>query len=283
MSEEKKEINIDSTNIFDEFGVDEKLKKEINSVEKEKNKNIWYYIFIISNFFIYINMIILLIFILLGWYIYIQNDKSIENISYLNPVCDIFVDDLWKNENCSSVSSLILGYEKDNEIIKNKYYKQNLPLIKIIYKNINFINSKEVSFLISKTKEKLRVLEILSEFDKLKNTFSPLNKTLIKCEDLNISSNFVIDMQCSAYSWVWDSEILWYSWKNNWQDKVKWTSISVVSSFINFIEKVENPKFLILEKPKKFSFVEIINNNGYTRKTDFKLKLKYNNILLQNK
>jgi len=39
MSEEKKEINIDSTNIFDEFGVDEKLKKEINSVEKEKSKN----------------------------------------------------------------------------------------------------------------------------------------------------------------------------------------------------------------------------------------------------
>ena len=283
MSEEKKEINIDSTNIFDEFDVDEKLKEEINSVEKEKDKNIWYYILIISNFFTIINMIILLVFVFLGLYLYIQNDKTIKNISYLNSICNIFVDDLWKYENCSSVSSLILEYEKDNKTIKNEYYEQILPLIKTIYKNLNFINSKEVSFLISKTKDKLKILEILSEFDKLKNAFSPLNKTLIKCEDINISSDFIVEMQCSAYSWDWDTGILWYSWKNNWQDKVKWTSISVASSFINFIEKVENPKFLILEKPKKFSFIEIINNNGYTRKTDFKLKLKYNNILLQNK
>jgi hypothetical protein len=40
MLEEKKEINIDSTNIFDEFDVDEKLKEEIDSVEKQKNKNV---------------------------------------------------------------------------------------------------------------------------------------------------------------------------------------------------------------------------------------------------
>ena len=283
MSEEKKEINIDSTNIFDEFNVDEKLKEEIDSAEKQKNRDVWYYIFIVSNFFTYINMIILLIFVLLFWYIYMQNDESIKDASYLTPVCDIFIDDLWKYENCSSVSSLILEYKKDNKNIKNEYYKQNLPIIKTIYKNINFVNSKEVSFLYSKTKNKLRVLEILSEFDKIKNNFSPLNKTLIKCEDITISHDFIIDMHCSAYSWIWDSEILWYSWKNNWQDKVKWTSISVASSFINFIEKLENPKFLILEKPKKFSFIEIINNNGYTRKTDFKLRLKYNNILLQNK
>jgi len=57
----------------------------------------------------------------------------------------------------------------------------------------------------------------------------------------------------------------------------------VASSFINFIEKVENPNFFIIEKPKKFNFIEIVNNDGYTRKTDFKLKLKYDNILLQNK
>jgi len=98
------------------------------------------------------------------------------------------------------VSSLILEYKKDNKNIKNEYYKQNLPIIKTIYKNINFVNSKEVSFLYSKTKNKLRVLEILSEFDKIKNNFSPLNKTLIKCEDITISYDFIVDMHCSAYS-----------------------------------------------------------------------------------
>jgi len=40
MSEEKKEINIDSTNIFDEFDVDEKLKEEIDSAEKQKNRDV---------------------------------------------------------------------------------------------------------------------------------------------------------------------------------------------------------------------------------------------------
>jgi len=98
------------------------------------------------------------------------------------------------------VSSLILEYESSNNTINDKYYKQNLPLIKSIYENFNFIDSKEVSFLISKTKDKLRVLEILSEFDKLKNTFSPLSKTIIKCENINISSDFTMDIQCSTYS-----------------------------------------------------------------------------------
>jgi hypothetical protein len=98
------------------------------------------------------------------------------------------------------VSSLISEYENNNKTINDKYYKQNLPLIKTIYENFSFIDSKEVSFLINKTRDKLRVLEILSEFDKLKNTFSPLSKTIIKCENINISSDFIIDIQCSTYS-----------------------------------------------------------------------------------
>jgi hypothetical protein len=54
---------------------------------------------------------------------------------------------------------------------------------------------------------------------------------------------------------------------------------------MNFLEKKEKSKFVLLNKQKIFEFVEIIDDEGYTRRTDFKLKLKYknNNISLQKK
>jgi len=279
---EEKDINIDSTNIFDEFGVDDKLKKEVEWIEKEKEKDVVYYIWVTSNFFTFMNMIMLLLFVMWGTYFYVQNDDYMKDSVYLTPVCKIFVDDKWEYDDCSSVSSLIVDYDKKNKELINKYYKRNIPLIESIYKNLRFVDSREVSFLLNKTKNKLKVLDILSKFDKIKNDFSPLNKTRIKCEEININSNNEFTIKCSAFSWVWDWEILWYSWSNKWKNKVEWTSISVASSFINFIEKINNSNFIILEKPRKFSFVEIVDNNGYTRKTEFKLKLKYiNNISSQ--
>lgn len=274
---EKKDVNIDSTNIFDEFSADEKIKKEVELKEKQKEKNIWYYISTLSNFFVVINMIILLIFIIIFWYIYIQKDETITDASYLTPICPIFVSDQWNYENCSSVSSLINDYKTKNNNISKTYYEKNKELIEKIYQNFKFVDSKEVHFLISRTKNRLKVLEILSEFDKIKYQYSPLSKTIISCEGINISSDFTLNIKCSAYSWNWDDEILWYSWKNTWQDIVNGTSISVASSFINFIEKMENSNFFILEKPKQFNSIDIVNDYWYAKKTDFNLKLKYNN------
>ncbi|MDQ7022319.1 MAG: hypothetical protein Q9M97_02105 [Candidatus Gracilibacteria bacterium] len=206
-----------------------------------------------------------------------------KEISYLNPICEVFVEDSGNYENCSSVSALITDYENNNNIIIKKYYNENIKLIEKIYRSIKFEDSKEVSFLINKAKNKLKILDILSEFDKIKNNYSPLNKTRISCENINIGSDFILDIECSAYSGEWDDEILGYSGNNKGKDIVKGSSISVASSFINFIEKLENPKFFILDKPKQFTFIEIVNNEGYVKKTNFKLKLKYknNNILLQ--
>ncbi len=282
MPEEKKEINIDSTNIFDEFSWNEQIREEIKVSEKEKKKTFSYYAYIVNNFIVFVNMFFLLFFIILWWYIYIQNDKTIKNIGYLNPICNLFVNDKWNNENCSSVSWLIEEYEKENSDISTKLYEQKKILLEIIYENFKFINSKEINFLISKAQNRLKVLEILSYFDKIKNEFSPFSKTRILCSNINVSSDFIVEMQCTTYSWNWDWQILWYSWKNKWQDKVEWTSISIASSFINFLEIRKNSKFTVIDRPTKFNFIDIVNDHGYTKKTDFKLKLKYdNNNILQ--
>jgi hypothetical protein len=131
----------------------------------------------------------------------------------------------------------------------------------------------------------MRPLDILEEFDKLKNEFEPINKSRIQCQWASINSNFVLELKCSAYSGNWDTNILWFSWDSIWQNKIEWTSISRAVSFINFLEQKEKSKFIILNKQKEFKFEEIVDNNWYTRKTDFDLKLKFknNNISLPKK
>jgi Txe/YoeB family toxin of Txe-Axe toxin-antitoxin module len=61
-------------------------------------------------------------------------------------------------------------------------------LIEQIYKTENFIKSKEVVFLDTITKTKLRPLEILEAFDKLKYNYDNNLQERIKCEDFSISS-----------------------------------------------------------------------------------------------
>jgi hypothetical protein len=90
MSEEK-ESNIDSTNIFDEFSQDEGLKEEVEKIKISREKNSYYYLELISKFLKFINTVFILFFIVFSTYVYIQNDKTIKNTTYLNPVCELFV------------------------------------------------------------------------------------------------------------------------------------------------------------------------------------------------
>jgi uncharacterized membrane protein len=281
MAEEKENnvesVNIDSTNIFDEFSGDEVLKEEIEKIKIIREKNSYYYLSIISKFLKFFNTIFILIFITFWVYMYIQNDSTITNADYLNPICNLFVESTWRQSSCASVSAL-LKINKDNYEKKEKFfYESNLSLVWKVYDISNFIFSKEVTFLLHRTENKLRSLEILEEFDKLKNEFEPINKSRLKCSNISINSSYILKMSCSAYSWNWDNKILWFSGKNTGQDNIWWTSISRASSFINFLEKKEKSKFILLNKQKVFDFVGVVGEGWYTRKTDFKLELKFKN------
>lgn len=274
---EKKENNIDSTNIFDEFSWDENLKKEVEKIKTSREKNSYYYLRIISKFLKFFNTTFILLFIVLWVYIYIQNDETIKNTSYLDPVCNLFVESTGEYSNCSSVSGLLDNYNNKYKNKEELIYKYNLSLVWDVYSIWNFVFSKDISFLLDRTNNKIRPLEILEEFDKLKNEFEPINKSRIRCFNVLIDWDYNLEISCSAYSWSWDSKILWFSWENTDQNQISGTSISRASSFINFLEKKDKSKFILLNKQKTFEFIEIVDDEGYTRKTDFKLKLKFKN------
>jgi hypothetical protein len=88
-------------------------------------------------------------------------------------------------------------------------------------------------------------------------------------------------MSCDAFSSSRDTLIIWPEWKPDKKLRVTGTSISLASSFINFLE-INSEKFTIIDKPTEFSFDEVVWVWKYTRKTsfDFTLKLKTTNIWL---
>jgi hypothetical protein len=65
-------------------------------------------------------------------------------------------------------------------------YRLNLSLVGDVYSISNFIFSKDISFLLDRTENKVRPLKILEEFDKLKNEFEPINKSRIRCSNIYI-------------------------------------------------------------------------------------------------
>ena len=275
MSQEN-EKQIDATNIFDEFAADEDLKQEVEKIKISRQKNSYYYLNLVNKFFGTINFLAFLAFIVLWIYIYIQKDSTMKNISYLNPVCQVFVHDLGEEYNCSSISALTKTYEQKVKNIKWEVFTTNLQLIPSIYSVYNSIFSKDITFLIDRTENKLRPLKILDVFDRLKNEFEPVSKSRIRCTNVNISSDYTLDIDCSVYTSFWD-KILWYSWKYSSKDFVHWTAVSKASSFINFLEK-QDSDFYIVEKPKKFSVSNIVDEvYWFTKQASFHLKLKYKN------
>lgn len=273
--------NIDSTNIFDEFTDDENLKKEVEKIKIKRKKDFYYYLWKLNSFLKFLIIMCIIFFILLWWYFFIQNNKNFKSLPYFENFCFVFIGSMSDKISCGSVSNLLSDYHNKNSNLEKQIYFNNLGLVLDAYSISNFIFSKDVSFLVNKTENKIRPLQILEEFDKLKNEFEPINKTRLRCSNIRINKESILELNCSTYWWEWDNNIIWFDWKS-WQNYIWWTSISRASSFINFLEKTENSNFILLDKPKQFSFTEIIDNYGYTRKTDFKLKLQFkkNNIWL---
>jgi hypothetical protein len=70
-----------------------------------------------------------------------------------------------------------------------------------IYEKGNFLKSKDVTFLLEKSNNKLQVIEILERFDTLKKDFLSVDKGRIQCKDMSIdSSEKILNVTCDAYS-----------------------------------------------------------------------------------
>jgi hypothetical protein len=127
------------------------------------------------------------------------------------------------------------------------------------------------------------VLDMLNDFDNLKNDFSGGDKWMLNCYQISITKDAVLSVSCDVNSSSWEVSdnnwkwIIWFSWDRN-SSVIEWTSISAAASFLNFIEKNPKYNFQLLEKQKTFSSESIVWEWVYVKKTNIKFKLKYNNL-----
>jgi hypothetical protein len=274
--------NLDSSNIFNDFIDDENLIKEVEQIKTEEEKDLFYYILKISSFLQFLFWLLLVSSIVLFLYIQIQNNAELSDNQLLDPFCFMFTWEIEKPDDvyyCSSVAHLKNRYNNDLNTTKDTYKNQILTILQKVYEIDNFSNTKEVLFLLDKTKNKAKVLSILEEFDNLKKDFDPnYDKEKVLCKWLVINSDEkTLSMTCSAYSWGYEKWIRWLNWE--WEDRtklLKGTSLSIANSFINYIEKTSDT-FDVVNKQKMFKSEAIIaEKTGFTNKTVFNLELIYN-------
>ncbi|RKW21972.1 hypothetical protein D8B46_06255 [Candidatus Gracilibacteria bacterium] len=268
-----------SKNIFSDFDSDSSLEVELKNIKEKENKDIFYYLFISGK--VLQTLCFLLFFgIILGYsYIFIQKSDTFSNKNYLTPICSVFNGEIEQSgSGCSSIS-----YNKNliNEQLKTLNKEQSkliFSLLPLIYENDNFLRTREVSFLLEKSSNKLKVLDILEKFDYFKNDFTGFEKKKLQCSELNIDSKqMILSMKCQAFAGGYTSEIIGFSGnKNSKQDSLNGTSISIANSFINFLEKNATKYFLVVERQKIFESQPVIGKDGYTNQTNFDLKLKIN-------
>lgn len=278
MEEKNKELNknIDTSNIFDDFVDDSSLIDEVNKIKNERNRDLFYYIskaWYVFQILFWTGFVVLII---LFSYIYIQNNKTISNSNILDPFCSIFLGDIEKEDPfCSSISYLKWNYSNKLENIKTTQSNDILNILQKLYEVENFTKSKNVLFLADKSENKLKILNILEEFDNIKNEFNKVDKQKIQCNSLSIDwKNSILSMNCIAYSAWFEKWLRWVDGSNT--DWLKGTSISEANSFINFIDKRSNI-FTLIDRQKVFKSENTLwEKTDFTNMTKFSLKLKYN-------
>ena len=274
MQNNQKSTSQESVNIFSDFTNDTKLQADITVMEEKNKKTLLYYIQMATGIFKTTNALIFVCIWLFSLYAKAQSSEMID-LSLLKPVCFIFE---WSNftdyANCTSITSRSLQVKSQIELIKAEQFEKISPLIADIYSVENFIFSKEITFLINKSKNRVKPLQILREFDLLKNKFEPLEKSKISCSQISLHEENILKLSCEAFSSDWDKQIVGFSWDKS-QNSVEGTSLSIATSFLNFLD--ENAKnFTLLNKQKVFS-TSSVNNGPYTKKTSFDVELKFLN------
>jgi len=281
--------NKKTSNIFDDFDIDDELWKEVKNIQDKKDKDWYYYLNVIGNIIKYINLLFIILISLLYTYIYIQNiDTTTNNFKesqILDPICWVILGSKITHDNlCSSISYIKKQTDDKLKEEKKRLFIKEINMLPDFYKKDNFLNSKKTIFLLEKWANRLRPLDIISEFDDLKNKYEPLLKSRISCNNISISSDNILTASCFAYSswweWWW---IVWFKWdpenidyqKSNSNDFVKWTSISIASSFINFLDR-QDWKLYLLDKQRLFTIENYVNSDSiYTKRTPFIIKMKY--------
>ncbi len=179
--------------------------------------------------------ILMFVFILcsLG-YLYIQENEEVTNKWFLDPVCTFVVWDVpipdW-NSFCSSLAFTSKYYSERLEEVKSNYSTDIFSILITIFENENFFKTKEVSFLVNKSENKLNAIEIMERFDSLKLDYLWIEKRRIQCQNIIIDTkDYTLEMKCESYSKWYEWEIIWFSW-NKTDSKIWWTSISVANSF----------------------------------------------------
>lgn len=274
MSQNDTKESFDSTNIFDEFSQDQNIKDQLKAVEEKRKKDGYYYLSLTSGFLKLINIVWFFMLLGLWGYIYIQENNTLYDKPFLDPFCSLLLNSgSYEEESCSSVSAAYTMYTTKQKEQNTIYYNQIIPLIPDVYSLSNFLFSREVLFLLDKTENRLKPLKVLEEFDTLKNTFEPVNKSKIQCKDILIQNDGRVEITCDAYSSHLDRKIIWVSADTVGLDFVSWTSISIASSFINYLEK-KAEAFIVVEKPKTFTSESVLDIWAYTQKTSFTLILQ---------
>jgi len=273
-------------NIFAELSWELDFWKKEDIIEVKIVKDKEYYLTQTKTVLSVVNIILFISLIL--WFLYVkaQNNETNYSKAFLDPFCLFILWDL-KEKNtwdyCSSISALSIDYDSKINQLKNDIAERLSKIILTLLKVENFTNSSEISFLLNNKLTKLKVLDILNDFDKLKNAFSWDDKKLVSCDSIKINWDNTFEATCNIYSSSWERidnfNWLWIVW-DTWDRKtslIEWTSISVAASFLNFIEKNPEYNFQLIEKQKIFDS-EVVWEGPYVKKTKIELKMKYNNL-----
>lgn len=266
-----------SGNIFEEFAGDSWLNQEVKDIEELQKKDIFFYFQKSSQVMKVINTIFFLGLVVFILYIQLQNSQTLKSYPYLSPVCSIFLSDAAPADGlCYPVTAYLESKNKELTSQKDAQISLISQTIGDVYEMQNLIYSKKVAFLLDRWKNRLKPTVILSEFDTLKNTFEPIDKSKIECSDIIINEKNELFADCTAYSSDWNTDVIELSEGSVSDTQKRGTSISIASSFINFLEQYGSSKFDLLEKQKVF-FTESVTGKGtFTKKTSFKIHLKYN-------
>lgn len=278
----EEEVELSNTdNIFDELSWDLDFWDDLEGEWDKKKKDKYFFMKIWGTITQVLNVILFLIVWLGIYYVSIWKDETFNNWWFLDPVCKYIVGDSYeKLWTCWSALYFKKDYEEKEKKLKEEITQKILKIIPEIYAIENFSLSREIVFLVDKSKNRLKPLKILEEFDNLKKTYTQLDKWKITCENVEIKQWNVLTLSCSAFSTMWNDKIIWFDAEVSSKNKfIWWTSVTLAASFLNYIEK-SSKNFKVLNKQKNFTSSDYTWEGYYVKRTDFDLSLQYieNNI-----